>query len=128
MKFTSRIALAGFAVTSSIVLAAAPALAHECVNASKPPAAGTQLVFGPTGNIEWSTPGLAKRLANGLIDPDTGEGFHGLIGFDNDGDGVVDFSTYIVGPNDEIPLLAQFNGPACRGITNIGVYLSECLS
>ena len=82
----------------------------------------------PHGQIERSTPGLAKRLANGLIDPDTGEGFHGLIGFDFDGDGDVDFSTYIVGPNDEIPLLAQFNGPACRGITNIGVYLSECVS
>ena len=126
MKVTSRIALAGFAVTSSIVLGAAPALAHECINASKPAAAGVQLVIGPTG-IAWTTPGLAKRFANGLVDPNTGEGFHGLIGFDFNGDGVVDFSTYIVGPDDEIPLLAQFNGPACHGITNIGVYMSECV-
>ena len=127
MKFTSRIALAGLAVTSSIVLAAAPALAHECVNASKPVAAGVQVVIGPTG-VAWSTPGLANRFAHGLVDPDTGEGFHGLIGFDFDGDGVVEFSTYIVGPDDEIPLLAQFNGPACRGITNVEVYFSECVS
>ena len=126
MKFTSRIALAGFAVTSSIVLAAAPALATDCINASKPPAAGTQVVFGPTG-IEWMTPGVAQRIANGLIDLETGEGFHGLIGADFNGDGTVDFSTYIVGPNDEIPDFAQFNGPACRGITNIAVYMSECV-
>ena len=46
--------------------------------------------------------GLANRFAQGLVDPETGEGFHGLIGFDFDGD-AVDFSTYIVGPDDEIP-------------------------
>jgi hypothetical protein len=127
MKFTSRIALAGIATTSSLVFVAAPALAHECTNASKPVPAGVQVVLGPTG-VEWTTPGLEARIAQGLVNPDTGEGFHGLIGFDFDGDGSVDFSTYIVGPDDEIPQLAQFNGPACRGITNVEVYFSECAS
>lgn len=59
--------------------------------------------------------------------PDTGAGFHGLIGFDFDGDGTVDVQTFIVGPDDEIPELAQFNGPSCHGITNVGIYFTECL-
>jgi hypothetical protein len=126
MKFTSRLGLAGIAVVSSVALAATPALAHECVNASKPADAGIQVLLGPTG-IEWTTRGVATRIEQGLIDPDTGEGFHGLIGFDFDGDGVVDFQTYIVGPDDEIPLPAQFNGPSCHGITNVALYFSECL-
>ena len=64
--------------------------------------------------IVWTTKGVANRLAQGLIDPVTGEGFQGLLGFDLDGDGAVDVSTWIVGPNDEIPVNAQFNGPASR--------------
>ena len=126
MKLTSRLGLAGIAAVSSVALAATPALAHECVNASKPVDAGIQVLLGPTG-IEWTTAGVANRIDQGLIDPDTGEGFHGLIGFDFDGDGTVDVQTYIVGPDDEIPLPAQFNGPSCRGITNVAVYFSECL-
>ena len=126
MKFTSRVALAGVAAASSMALAAAPALAHECVNASKPQDAGIQVLLGPTG-ISWTTAGVAVRIEQGLIDPETGEGFHGLIGFDFDGDGVIDFSTFIVGPDDEIPLPAQFNGPSCRGITNVATYMDECL-
>ena len=126
MKVTSRLGFAGLAAGAALVLAAGPSLAHECVNASKPQGAGIQVLIGPTG-IVWTTPGLAERVSQGLVDPDTGEGFHGLVGFDFDGDGVVDFSTFIVGPDDEIPLLAQFNGPHCSGITNIGIYLSECV-
>lgn len=128
VKFSSRLAMAGVAVTSSVTLAAAPALAHECVNASKPAAAGVQVVFSPDGTIQWATPGLKTRFASGLVDPDTGEGFHGLVGLDFDADGVVDFSTYIVTPDSEIPALAQLNGPACHGVTNVEVYLTQCLS
>ena len=118
--------MAGLAAASAIVLAAGPSLATECVNASKPPEAGIQVLLGPAG-IEWSTPGVAKRISQGLIDPDTGAGFHGLIGFDFDGNGTVDFQTYVVGRDDEIPELAQFNGPSCHGITNVGIYFSECV-
>jgi hypothetical protein len=105
------------------------ALALECINASKSDqSAGAQLILGP----DFETPiyisqGLQERLENGVVDFETGEGFHGLIAFDLDGDGVADASTWFgVGPEGEIPLEAQFAGPACRGLTNIGVYLTQC--
>jgi hypothetical protein len=116
-----------FAAVASLVLASS-ALAHECTNVSKSdPMAGAQLLIGSEGEILWTTPGLAQRLERGLISEE-GEGFHGIIAFDIDGDGIADASTYIgVGPDGEIPLQAQLNGPACRGLTNIGLYFSECL-
>jgi hypothetical protein len=81
-------------VTSLLI--ASSALAHECTNASKSdPAAGAQILIGPTGEIVWITEGLANRLAQGIVDPDTGTGFHGLIAFDADGDGNADYSTWI---------------------------------
>jgi hypothetical protein len=126
MRTARRTALIGVGAAAALLLSAGPSLAHECVNASKPAEAGIQVLLGPTG-VEWSTPGLASRFAQGLVDPDTGEGFHGLVGFDFDGDGVADLSTYIVGPDDEIPELAQFNGPSCHGVTNVGIYFSECV-
>jgi hypothetical protein len=111
------------------VLIAGPALATECTNASKPPAAGAQLILGP----DFMTPiyisdALLKRIERGIIDFETGEGFHGIVAFDFDGDGEADASTWFgVGPDGEIPLEAQFAGPACRGLTNIGVYLTQCV-
>lgn len=126
MKLTRRTALVALGGAAALVLSAGPSLATECVNASKPLSAGNQVILSPAG-VVWTTPGLANRFAQGLVDPETGEGFHGLVGFDFDGDGAVDFSTYVVGPGDEIPELAQFNGPACHGVTNIGIYFSECV-
>jgi hypothetical protein len=112
------------------VLIAAPALATECVNASKGDQdAGAQVILGP----DFETPiyisqGLQQRLDSGVVDFETGEGFHGIIGFDFDGDGQADVSTWFgVGPDGEIPLEAQFAGPACRGLTNIGIYLTQCV-
>jgi hypothetical protein len=118
------------AVVASLAIATS-ALAHECMNASKSDqAAGAQvLIDAMTGEILWMTPGLAQRFEQGLIGPDA-EGFHGLLAFDFDGDGEADVSTWVgVGPGDsnEIPLVAQLNGPACRGLTNIGVYFAECV-
>lgn len=126
MKGLTRLGLAGLAAASAVVLAAGPSLAMDCVNASKMQAAGIQVLLGPNG-IEWSTRGVATRIAQGLINPNTGEGFHGLVGFDFDGNGTLDFQTFIVTPNDEIPELAQFNGPSCRGITNVSIYFTECV-
>jgi hypothetical protein len=110
------------------LLIAGSALGFECTNASKSdPAAGAQVILGPTGDIVWITTGLLNRIERGLVDPETGEGFHGQIAFDFDGDGSADASIYVgVGPDGEIPLEAQFRGPACRGLTNIGVLLTEC--
>jgi hypothetical protein len=111
------------------ILIAAPAVAFECTNASKKdPAAGAQIVFGPNGEVLFITEGLQSRIDQGLVDPETGEGFHGQIAFDEDGDGVADASTYIgVGPDGEIPLEAQFRGPACRGLTNLGILFEQCV-
>ena len=115
-------------VVASLALASS-AMAFECTNVSKSdPAAGAQILIGPTGEILWTTRGLANRIAQGLIDPATGEGFHGVVAFDFDGDGVADASTFIgVGPDGEIPLEAQFRGPACRGLTNLGIYFTQCV-
>ena len=115
-------------IVASLVIASS-AFAHECINASKSDqAAGAQaLIDANTGEILWTTEGLANRLAKGVVDPVTGEGFHGLIAFDGDGDGIADFSTWIdVGPDGEVPLVAQLNGPACRGLTNLFIYFTEC--
>jgi hypothetical protein len=110
------------------VLISSVALGHECVSPNKQPGAGAQLTINlVTGEVIPLTAGLERRVEQGLIDPDTGEGFHGLVGFDFDGDGTIDLTTWIVGPDDEIPEIAQFSGPACQGITNIGVYLTQCV-
>jgi len=121
--------LAGFAGVIASVLLAAPVLAHECINVSKSdPMAGAQVLIGSDGQILWITQGGLHRIEQGLVDPGTGEGFRGVIAFDLDGDGVADLSTWFgVGPEGEIPLEAQFRGPACRGLTNIGIYLEQCL-
>ena len=123
-----RISAIAAGVLASLMIAGS-ALGFECTNASKSdPAAGAQVLFGPTGEIVWTTPGLAKRVAQGIVDPDTGDGFHGQIAFDFDGDGLADASTYVgVGPDGEIPLEAQFRGPACRGLTNLGILFTQCV-
>ena len=111
------------------LLIASSAFAHECINASKSgQAAGAQvLIDGTTGEILWTTEGLANRIAQGVVDPDTGAGFHGLIAFDADGDGTADYSTWVdVGPEGEVPLVAQLSGPACRGMTNLFLYFTVC--
>ncbi|HSM16147.1 MAG TPA: hypothetical protein VK845_03990 [Gemmatimonadales bacterium] len=121
--------LAVVAGTLASLLIASTALGFECTNVSKSsPEAGTQVVFGPTGEIVWVSRGLLNRIERGIVDPETGAGFHGLVGFDMDGDGIADASTYIgVGSEGEIPLQAQLNGPACRGLTNLFVYFTECV-
>jgi hypothetical protein len=122
--------LIGATALTLTIVATAPAAATECVNASKKDqAAGAQVMFGPDDEIVFVTTGLQNRLDQGLVDADTGEGFHGLIAFDFDGDGQADVSTWIgVGPDgEEIPLEAQLRGPACRGLTNIGIYFEQCV-
>jgi len=128
MRLLTRTLGATIAAGFAVIAVATPALAHECVNASKQnQAAGVQIVIDAnTGAIVWTTPGLANRLDHGLVSPD-GVGFHGLVGLDFNGDGVTDVATYIVGPDDEIPPNAQANGDPCHGITNIGTFFEECV-
>lgn len=118
---TRRLAALAIGTVASLALATS-ALATDCTNASKPAAAGVQVVLNlQTGEIEWMSQGIAQRIARGVIDPATGAGFHGLVGLDFDGDGVIDVSTWDgVGPSGhEIPFQAQVNGPADRGVTSI---------
>jgi hypothetical protein len=129
VRTVRRLTLGAVAAATALLAAAGPAWAHECVNADKNQAAGVQVVIDAnTGELVWISQGLQQRIAQGLVDPDTGEGFSGLLGFDVDGDAVADVSTYIVGPEMEIPEQAQFNGPACHGITNIEVFFTQCVS
>ncbi len=129
MRTGKRMLLATAAAGAVVVLGAGTSLAHECVNASKVnQAAGVQVVFDATTfEPVWMTQGLERRVEQGLVDLETGEGFHGLIGLDFDGDGAVDLATYIVGPEGELPMQAQFNGQPCKGITNMETYFTECL-
>jgi hypothetical protein len=122
------LAVTAGAVTG-IVLMAGPAAAFECTNASKKYAdSGAQIVFGADDEVLYISKGLVNRIDQGIVDFESGEGFHGLIAFDIDGDGVADASTWIgVGPDGEIPLEAQFRGPACRGLTNLGILFEQCL-
>ena len=124
---TRRLAVGGIAAAATIVLTAGPGLAHECINASRNGIAGAQLVLGSDDSIIWMTKGLEQRVAQGLVNLETGEGFSGLVAFDIDGDGVGDLATWIVGPNGEIPLKAQFNGDPCKGVTNIGLWFEQCM-
>jgi len=118
------------AVPAVVALAAGPATAHECYNASKKDqAAGVQIIFGGEEFTPlWISDGLQKRIDQGLVDLETGEGFHGLIGVDFEGDGTVDFSTWIVGPDDEIPLQAQQNGAPCSGVVNVEEFFTNCVA
>jgi hypothetical protein len=82
----------------------------DCTNASRGrPTDGAQILIGSSGQIPWVAPGLAKRVAQGLVDPDGGAGFHGLNPFDLDGDGIADISTWFgVSPTgNEIPEQAR---------------------
>jgi len=110
------------------MLIASTALGFECTNLSKSdPMAGAQVLIGPGDEIVWVSNGLVNRMERGLVGPN-GEGFHGIIAIDLDGDDIADLSTYIgVGPDGEIPLNAQLNGPLCRGMSNLGIYFEQCL-
>jgi hypothetical protein len=116
-------------VVASLAMATS-ALAFDCMNASKPDqsAGALAIVDATSGEILWISEGLEQRLEQGLIG-DGGSGLHGLIGLDFTGDGVVDVSTWIgVGPDGtEIAEPALLNGPACRGVTSIGIYFTECV-
>lgn len=116
-------------VALAVVMAGA-ALAHECVNASQMgnrPGAGAQVVFGEGDEPVSITNGLARRIEKGIVDAESGDGFHGKLGFDFDGDGVADGATWQVTPGGSIPSQAQENGPPCRGITNFDTYFAECV-
>ncbi len=100
------------------------AFADHCTNIQRDlrdPSKGVQVVINDTdGSIESANAGVVNRVGQGLIDPASGEGFHGLVGIDFDGDGSVDVMTYIVGPEgDALPHTAIDNGSPDHGIVDI---------
>ena len=105
------------------VLLPATAFAHECFNISKhehAPAAGAQVVIDVnTDEVVWATKGVENRIEQGIIDPESGEGFHGILGLDFDGDGSADVTTWQVTPTGEIPEVAQESGSPDHGVVQI---------
>ena len=127
-KTIRRLLLGVVTFLALVVLAAGPVLAGHCTNADKNPAAGVQVTINlVTGQITVSS-GLQQRIDQGIVDPITFEGFSGLAGFDVTGDNVADVTTYIVGPNFEIPPQAQLNGATCHGVISIEAFLTDCLT
>src|SRR5262245_26152498 len=99
------------------------AWAGHCTNIQKDqhdPSKGVQVIINDTdGSIEWANAGVQNKVASGKINPDTGEGFHGHVGIDFDGDGKVDVVTYIVSPRGALPDTAINNGSPDHGIVDI---------
>ena len=127
-KMIRRLLLGVVTFLALVALAAGPVLAGHCTNADKNPAAGVQVTINlVTGQITVSS-GLQQRIDQGIVDPITFEGFSGLAGFDVTGDNVADVTTYIVGPNFEIPPQAQLNGATCHGVVSIEAFLTDCLT
>src|SRR5262245_23309100 len=128
IKTLRRLALGAVTLVAAATLTAGPALAGNCTNADKNPAAGVQVVVDFNFHIIWISDGLQARIDQGLVDLTTGEGFHGLVGIDVTGDGVADLTTFIVGPNFELPVAAQLNGAPCHGIVSIVDFFTHCLT
>jgi hypothetical protein len=108
----------------AIVGTAGTAFADHCTNIQRDmhdPSKGVQVIINAQdGSIEWANTGVLNRVGQGLIDPATGEGFHGIIGLDFDGDGTVDAMTYSVGPEgDALPDTAITNGSPDHGIVGL---------
>jgi hypothetical protein len=108
---------------AAMVLMTGTASAFHCTNVSKDaknPGAGAQVVIDAnTDEIVSASRGVEKRVEKGLIDPETGEGYHGLLGLDFDGDGEADRSTYLVTPNNVLPDGAIENGSPDHGINSL---------
>ena len=120
-RYLRRTATVAGATLGSFALLTGTALAHECFNPNKKPLAGAQVVFTESGVTMKK--GLEKRIEQGLVDFETGEGFHGLIGFEEGG---FAGTTFIVGKGGEIPDRAQVAGAECNGIVNIETYFESC--
>lgn len=109
--------LAGAIVSTAIIGAATtPVFAGHCYVPDKPTEAGMQLLLGPDFEPSWVSNGVAQRIERGVIDPETGEGFHGIIGFDFDGDGEADVSTWQITPEGSVPDSALENGSPDHGM------------
>ncbi|HET9500907.1 MAG TPA: hypothetical protein VFO98_11665 [Marmoricola sp.] len=127
MRLVRRSAAVAVATVTILTVGAGSALAHECVNPDKKAGAGAQVLIDLTNEDAppvFLTKGIQQRFESGVTTQDT---FRGLIGFDMDGDGTADLTTWIVGKYGEIPLKAQLSGAECHGVINIGTYFEVCM-
>lgn len=122
MRNGQRVATTLVAVPVFLALGVGAAFAHQCTNASKPADAGWRVLFGPNDSITFNDAGLARQFATDAAAAI--ERFSGQVGIDLDGDGDAEFTTYIVGPESELPHEAQQNGAECKGIVNVGDYFA----
>lgn len=124
MSLMRRVAVTTSAAVSAVVVGAVPAMAHQCVNPDKQPGAGAQVIFNEAnGAVTFANAGIEKRFTSGVTTQDT---FRGLIGFDIDGDGKADGTTWLVGKYGEIPEQAQQAGADCHGVINFDAW-SACM-
>ena len=122
MSLMRRAAITVSAAVSAVVVGAVPAMAHQCVNPDKQPGAGAQVIFNEvTGAMTFANAGIEKRFTSGVT---TEETFRGLIGFDFDGDGIADGTTWIVGKYGEIPQQAQQAGADCHGVIDFAAWFA----
>lgn len=118
-----RLTTVGALAAAFTLLTAVPASADHCINLDKKPLAGAQIVFSDDGIVSM-TKGLEHRIAKGLVDLGTGDGFNGLIGIIGLVEGGV--TLYIVGPEADgahperaIPHQAMERGSPDHGIVDI---------
>jgi hypothetical protein len=122
MRNALRLVTTAAAVPAFLAISTGLAYAHQCTNASKPQDAGWRVLVGPGDSLTFNDKGLERQFTT---DPAAAfDRFAGIVGIDFDGDGDADFSTYIVGPDGEIPEVAQVSGADCRGIVNVDAYFS----
>ena len=89
MKGTTRFGLAGLAAASAVSPRSSTVTRHRVPQRQQAARLQGSRSSSDRAGIVWSTPGVATRISQGLINPDTGEGFHGLVAFDFDGDGTI---------------------------------------
>lgn len=122
MRRVHRVATTAVAVPVFFAIGSGLAYAHQCTNASKPQDAGWRVLVGPDDSLTFNDKGLARQFAT---DPAAAfSRFSGIVGIDFDGDGDADLSTYIVGPDDELPEVAQVAGAECHGIVHVSAYFA----
>ena len=121
MPLMRRSAIVVTAAASAVLVGAAPALAHQCVNPDKQPGAGAQVIFSEATGMTFANAGIEKRFTSGVTTEDS---FRGLVGFDFDGDGRVDGTTWIVGKYGEIPQQAQQAGADCHGVIDFEAWFA----
>jgi hypothetical protein len=129
MRTLRRAAIGTAAAAAAIILGAGPALADHCTNASKPAGSGIQVLLDAEfENVLWLSDGVQQRIDAGIINPDDGTGFTGLLGVDLDGDLAADISIWVFDDNPwgAIPEPALANGAECHGVMDVGEYFEKC--